>query len=265
MKKIILFCVTALFTQALFSCGGFYYKGKVVVVNNQMEPIKNINFWQFTTAEDSFKLGKNTWINPSKEDTMSYSFYYGYGGWGRHWKLEDKEKVDSKYTFRIEAEGYADVVISKIKFKTKDWSDSTSVNPVLYIVMQTHQYETVGNTIKRIEAYHVKESIKVKDTLIFKMPNRFNSYDNGGIAAESNIKSYPNPVIDQMQINYTNAPLLSNSYMIRNYLGQEIKIGELKATQNNLDLSALKPGSYILEIEDENGNISYLKKFIKVK
>lgn len=179
--------------------------------------------------------------------------------------LDEEEKPTSKYLYRIKAKGYADVVIPRLNFKHRSWDDTASVDPVLYIVMQTHQFETVGNTIRRIESYQIKKPIDVKDTVIFKMPITSKDPLKSNVETVCPIKSYPNPVVEKMNVDFTDAPHGGNAYVIRNYLGQELKTGVFTKAQNELDLHSLKTGNYTLEIKDESGNIRYLNKFIKAK
>lgn len=59
MKQILLFALT-LFTFSTTMACPVYYRGKVYVVNEQMEIIKDVEFWQMNNAEDSFKKSQSS-------------------------------------------------------------------------------------------------------------------------------------------------------------------------------------------------------------
>jgi hypothetical protein len=75
----------------------------------------------------------------------------------------------------------------------------------------------------------------------------------------SEVRIYPNPAQNQITISHSN--LSSGSYVILNFLGQNIMENTLES--NIVDVSALPKGSYVLMLRDLNNNKDYFKKFMK--
>ena len=70
------------------------------------------------------------------------------------------------------------------------------------------------------------------------------------------MKLFPNPVSDILSIDPRSG---IKKLAVFNLLGQKVMV---KENTNNLNVSKLKPGAYILKIVDENDSVS-TKKFIK--
>ncbi len=76
----------------------------------------------------------------------------------------------------------------------------------------------------------------------------------------SNVKISPNPVLSSLSIDDPESIL--EQYSIYNTTGQLMKRGNLIRSKNNIDLSSLLPGFYIITFEDDTGNY-YSQKIIK--
>jgi hypothetical protein len=70
------------------------------------------------------------------------------------------------------------------------------------------------------------------------------------IAIQSKSKVYPNP--GNGVVNFENIDVIKTIKIV-NLIGKEVFRKEnIKVSKLSVDLSALKPGSYIIQLEDEN-------------
>lgn len=85
-----------------------------------------------------------------------------------------------------------------------------------------------------------------------------NIYDN----FHDNLKIYPNPIENLININFNNTKSKNVFYKIMSISGKEIQKGEISSHQNIIDMSEIPEGVYILElIIDSN---LYKRKIVKV-
>ena len=85
---------------------------------------------------------------------------------------------------------------------------------------------------------------------------------NSFINTIDNIQIYPNPTKEKIYFNVTNAEILRISiYGIDGRVYNEVN-NEKVLSENELDVSSLLPGFYVIIIETKNGN--YNKTFIKI-
>jgi len=75
---------------------------------------------------------------------------------------------------------------------------------------------------------------------------------NTTILEEKRIKVFPNPSIDEVNIE-SNKPIVSVS--IINLLGQEVYNKQLNAFSSTLNISSLDSGIYLIKIHQEDGNL----------
>ncbi|MDB9806043.1 endonuclease [Crocinitomicaceae bacterium] len=92
------------------------------------------------------------------------------------------------------------------------------------------------------------------------MPELFDTSIGVGLFKSyiSEISIYPNPAQHQITISHSNLSI--DSYMILNYLGQNMIENTLES--NVVDVSTLPKGSYVLMLRDLNSNKTYFNKFI---
>src|SRR5210317_881026 len=81
---------------------------------------------------------------------------------------------------------------------------------------------------------------------------------NGDLFEHDEIKIYPNPTTDILNIKFIETGL-STRYRIMNILGKMVRNGEI--VQDKIDVSALQNGIYFLEVND--GEEVTIKRFIK--
>ncbi len=92
------------------------------------------------------------------------------------------------------------------------------------------------------------------------MPELFDTSIGVGLFKSyiSEISIYPNPAQHQITISHSNLSI--DSYVILNYLGQNMIENTLES--NVVDVSTLPKGSYVLMLRDLNSNKTYFNKFI---
>lgn len=76
------------------------------------------------------------------------------------------------------------------------------------------------------------------------------------ITGAAKVLVYPNPVQDVLYLNGMDA----QKVQISNILGQKVKVRD--SSENAWDVSSLKPGAYVIQVEDANGKVKSFK-FIK--
>ena len=80
---------------------------------------------------------------------------------------------------------------------------------------------------------------------------------------ENNIISYPNPVVDVLNINLGEATDKVNSLVVRNVVGQEVLSMPTSGMQRvELNASSLTAGVYFVELNSERSTLG-VKKFVK--
>ena len=118
-----------------------------------------------------------------------------------------------------------------------------------------HTYASDGKYIVKLAVNRCGKSVEVLKTII-----------EGTLSIKelekSKIQLFPNPVIDNLNINFSNIDVEINVYSIEGKLLFE----NLKPTTKNyrLDISFLKSGLYLLRITDKN-NVLKFKNSLFVK
>lgn len=77
---------------------------------------------------------------------------------------------------------------------------------------------------------------------------------------KSKVKIYPNPALNTISISNYDGSLFNEAYSINNSLGQIIKVGEIKSTVEQIDLSDIKAGFYYLCIPRKGSNTKFTKE-----
>ncbi len=78
----------------------------------------------------------------------------------------------------------------------------------------------------------------------------------------SNIFFYPNPTSQNEWISFENLNFSTYNYCIVNSCGQEINSGQLSKYQNQINISAITNGVYLMKLIDGDGRITLLKLII---
>jgi hypothetical protein len=78
---------------------------------------------------------------------------------------------------------------------------------------------------------------------------------------ESSIAIYPNPVSNKLTIEFADDNFANEEYCIFNVYGQLVLKGEMRSRKNDLDLSTLDDGVYIIDIKGVQSSLR--KRIIK--
>ena len=78
----------------------------------------------------------------------------------------------------------------------------------------------------------------------------------------SNIKVYPNPVSNELNLIFDDIPAITK-YEISNILGMKTLEGFVNSNNKTINVQNLQTGTYIIRLNDDNGNDLGSKKFIK--
>lgn len=126
-----------------------------------------------------------------------------------------------------------------------DGNTSTSQHP-------THTYTIDGNYTITLTAKHCGySSIVSKNVQI---------YTTGIEDSETDeMRIFPNPATNSFQINVGSKQMESN-YSIYNIQGQKMKVGIIQSSQENIDISNLNTGIYIIKHEQTGKVFKFIKK-----
>jgi len=91
-------------------------------------------------------------------------------------------------------------------------------------------------------------------------PDSTNSVD-GIDDISSEVKLYPNPATDNIYLQIPNSPINSAKGAVYNVIGAQVMDFNFNSNTENLDISSLPTGMYMLKIQTSVGR--GVKKFIK--
>lgn len=74
---------------------------------------------------------------------------------------------------------------------------------------------------------------------------------------------YPNPANETLYLSFADASAKAESVRIVNTLGQVVNAVAQSQAQGGIDISALTPGVYMVQIVDEKTKAVSMQKFIK--
>ncbi|MEZ4804407.1 MAG: hypothetical protein R2852_02690 [Bacteroidia bacterium] len=147
-------------------------------------------------------------------DTNNFQFWSGY---------YSRYRSNPTMYYIVKAKGYADVKISEFNFiskrvpSTDDWMELKV--PLLKITMYHNKFIQLDDQVLHFTKYEIKETVEVKDTTILTMSDYLKDLKNESDVqkaerlANASIKTYPNPVIDELKITVTDD--LSKPFMAK--------------------------------------------------
>jgi len=252
-KILLILLLSLIFNQTGFACCWSYPIGKLYVTDENNKHI-NVKVWIYTNTKDSALMKKS---KPSSyvTDTNVYRFWnYYYRG-----DHSAREKF-----LRIQADGYADVVIKNIVF------DEESLKiPIIVIKMYAKKYIKSGDKITLLDQYYCNKSLLVKDSTEINMKDYVESVQKsasamaGSTATIMAVESYPNPVTDYLILKI-NAPVTKPySLSLVDMQGKLISQSALTLQETKYDLQWITQGNYILMVYDPKGQPVFSKKFVK--
>jgi hypothetical protein len=239
--------------------------GKLYVINENNERI-NATVWKVSHA-DSFSLEKGErfhWYDTIESNRDTNVFEFWEGGWGG-WDDEEKPKISKSY-YRIQAEGYADLIINDIDFKGRD---ETGI-PVLLVKMYPRRYHKMGEVTSLIEQYVYNQTIEVSDTIELNYVSYVENLENKDHPSGSiqktllAVESYPNPITDYIIMKINSVIVQPYVLKLMDNNGQILKETYLNLQETKFELQSQAKGNYYVQVFDPKGNPVYSRKFVKL-
>ena len=139
--------------------------------------------------------------------------------------------------------------LKNLNFPHRDWKDTNWIKPVIYITIHAEKFVKTQNQISKISTFKYEKSIAIKDTVRFNIQEsegykkatkgtREHTY-HSNINAEYAVKTYPNPVIDEVVVSFKDAPRLPQKMELFSIEGKKIKSFKLSETDNRINLNWL--------------------------
>jgi hypothetical protein len=261
MKSKLLLSLIFLFLFNVGKACPSWRIGNMVVVDEQGRPLPKTVVWKYTTLLDSHQMRKNR--QSGEEDTNSYSFW-SHMGWS---DMDEEAKPANKY-LRIQAEGYADVIIKALDFH-RSYNREDNRLPTIYVTMYPKKYLTKGDLMTRIDEYVCDKLLKVSDSLRIGMTDYMEKYRSENAVDEASrnagfiVKAYPNPVIDKLHVQI-------HADMVKPYLakvldmqGKLVSETRLDNSLSEIDLEWESSGLYLVSVYNPEGELLYALKFSK--
>jgi hypothetical protein len=250
-------------SHSAFSCP-VYKIGAVQIINESGELINSAKMWRIID-KDSFILQKSDRFvrDASKKDTTYYSFYTS----GMFSKLPS----ENKSYYRIQAEGYADVVIENFNFnntnkKDRDWT----YVPFIKITLYPSKYILKDDQLIKFTEYHLKTIQSVNDTSIIDLSHytqflkEENSVESIQRKANSGMHTYPNPATTHLQVDLKDSMIQPFKAVICNMNGKELKSVLLTETSSKILLDFEQKGVFLITVYNHEGELKYCHKFVRV-
>ena len=268
MKTKLLLGVSFLFYFAgtAIACP-VYQVGKMYIIDEQGKPVPDAVVYRYYSLEDSFRMVKDRFRfagNEVWEDTNAYIFWGGGGRW-RITNEEEQKKPADKY-LRIQAKGYADVIIRTLEF-TGDW-DAEQL-PVLKVTMYGRKYFRKGELFTLIDKYVCETALKVKDSMVLGFSDYVQAMrsetavETAGRNAAFVVRTYPNPVVDKLSIDIADPITRPYKATLTDMQGKDVSELKIEEQHSILDMEWQSKGMYYIRVYDPDGILLYSLKFVK--
>ncbi len=92
-----------------------------------------------------------------------------------------------------------------------------------------------------------------------------NRFSNESLSAKNEVRLFPNPTIDYLEVKINNATIEHANFTVHNIIGNVIRVEveEMADNQYRLRVEDLAPGYYLLAIKDDNNVFKETYKFLK--
>lgn len=102
-------------------------------------------------------------------------------------------------------------------------------------------------------------------TLSFGQTGELDRFSNATLNDKNEIKIFPNPSVDILQVNIKNSDLENVNLIVYNIIGNTMEVPVQRIARNhfNLKVEDLAPGYYLLAIKDEKGLFKETYRFLK--
>jgi hypothetical protein len=262
MKQKLLVMMFAAFAANQGLACPVYKMGKMYIIDEHGKTIQNVKVWRFNSSTDSFTRSKYLGRGSVYEKDSNAYFFWSSGGY-----YAKKSNPDDKY-MRIQAKGYADVIIDKLLyFHPQSWDEDSL--PILYIKMYPKKYAMKGDLMMLINEYKIDKSLEIKDSLTIGLKDYLQELrsENTVVAANRNaafvVKTFPNPVIDKLTIQVNAIVTKPYKAILTDMQGRAIREMEIPSQSEIMDMQWELKGIYIIQVYNPEGILLYALKFLK--
>ena len=90
-------------------------------------------------------------------------------------------------------------------------------------------------------------------------------FDNKALTLRAEVKLYPNPATDVLEVQIKNADNLNPTLTVHNIIGNvvDVAIEDLGNNEYRVNVENLSPGYYLLAVKDDNNMLKETYKFLK--
>ncbi len=90
-------------------------------------------------------------------------------------------------------------------------------------------------------------------------------FSNDQLTNNNEIKLYPNPTVEYLQVRINNSTIKSPKLIVHNIIGNvvEVEIRKTGVSQYTVKVKDLAPGYYLIAIRDDQGSFGETYKFMK--
>lgn len=265
MKNVLLLFVLLFsysFINAGDKCRMTRLIGEIKIVDENNNIIQNAQLWIYRTSNDSFtvKKGKHYY---RESDTNTFYIYEHHFGYRYKYELDESDKAPEKI-YRIQAEGFTDIIIKNIDFIEKKYRDTSY--PTLIITLYGKKYIQSNNALTLLDYVTINKTIRVTDSAstllkdyIHRDPTSSPFEDN----FVAKITTYPNPVITELkiQVNYNITEPVQAT--LSDAQGRKVDELMVEGTMTNVNLESYTPGHYYLTIVNAKGEFLHRQLIIK--
>lgn len=232
--------------------------GKLYVIDQNGKPIAGARVWNFVALADSYLMKKNKYDKLHTSDSNAYEF------WSRGYMYK-KVKLPDK-AVRIQAQGFADVIIKTLNFSGNRGEDFL---PVLKVTMYSKAYITRGNLTTLVTEFVYEKELLVTDTTIIRYADYVQSFKSENKVSAANrtanleVSTFPNPVIDKLYIQVNKDIFKPYKAKLIDVNGKELVEMELYEKKSEMDMQWQVAGMYVIQVYDPEGVLLYSLKFLK--
>lgn len=255
--RTLLVCLLCSFLAQTVKACPIWLEGYVKVVDESGKALDNVKFWNIYNKNDSFLYPKDRLNENIYGDTFRYSIYTD--------GLRLFSEPFNEY-FRVQCEGYTDVVIGDLKFNVRKREDKYQT---LYIVMYRQRFIQKGDYFIQVPQYELGDIEINSDSTVINMTQYSEKILEESEQAtyervlKSNYLSYPNPVKDKITVEVKDSMPQPFKVKIYDLVGKVVFEGDMTEPKLEFDLIDIVPGNYFIRIENTLGEIKYCRKFLK--
>lgn len=267
MKNKILFIISLLIYLTGNTCPDWHI-GDFYIIDNAGKPL-NAKLWKVyfnsKNIKDSFLIKKDYHYiiyNEKKytiDTVINRRCLYVSNIWSK-----------SNSYFRIQAEGFSDVIIKDFSFENN--SNFVNNDPKLIVKMYPATYIKNGTNIHLITEYICNKKIIINDSFVLDMKEYIENINISKVNKTENpeqklllVDTYPNPVSDILYLKINCTVKEPYTIVITDETGKEVMRANISNSINSIDLSGFANGFYITTLYNHQQLPIYNRRFLLAK